>query len=489
MVALRDYQMEDLVFHIANEKSLNLSDPGTGKTPTVCVLSYYHWTKHQRKTLWSMPKSLLKKNREEMLRFSGYAPEDVVILESDFKPLTKSWTGPTFTRMKRRRIDTGKRGPDGKNLLTWEQVPEEACDLIAAAKDAKVFIMTFAFLRNHWRRLFETIPELDVFLVDELHMGYGGPDSGQTESFYWTNRKVSQFCGMTGTLVNGRLDSAFPAVHVVEPRYYGSHTGFLDQHATFIDDYGRVLTWGHEDKLSEILRRHSVRHTFEEVYGDEPVVFFTDWVDMNPQMRENYDKFHDQAMLELEDGFLDGTLPGVATIRASQIMAHPETMGLCLHEQTAKDERLEVYAAENQPMLVFTTLQPEQERCFALLRRLGKRVALINDSVSASKRSQIDEAFRAGDLDAIVGSWKTCAVGWNWERAEHVVGVSVDYQDVDLLQGYRRGSRGTRTTPLRVTFMGYRASIDSRKFDILKTKSEMAHRVDPTRRIFDLNAR
>src|SRR3546814_9015270 len=60
----RPYQVQDLAFHMANPKSLNLSEPGTGKTPTVCVLAYYHWAKHGRKTIWAMPKSLMEKNKD-----------------------------------------------------------------------------------------------------------------------------------------------------------------------------------------------------------------------------------------------------------------------------------------------------------------------------------------------------------------------------------------------------------------------------------------
>ena len=95
--------MDDLAFHIANPKSLNLSDPGTGKTPTVCVLAYYHWAKRQKRTLWVMPKSLLQKNKEEFQLFTGFAPEEIEILESNFAPLTKGWSGPAMERDKKLR--------------------------------------------------------------------------------------------------------------------------------------------------------------------------------------------------------------------------------------------------------------------------------------------------------------------------------------------------------------------------------------------------
>lgn len=481
---LRPYQVKDLAFHIAQKKSLNLSDPGTGKTPTVCVYAYYHWSRHQRKTIWVMPKSLLKKNRKEMLRFTEFKGDDVEIIKSDFKPLGPKWKGPTKLHSKRVKKVTDQKGPDGKFIeeTTFDIV--EVCDLIAAS-DAKVFLCTFKFLSNNYEEMIQRHPDIDVLLVDELHMGYGGPGSGYTYSFHMINRHVNHFVGMTGTLIDGRLDSAFPAIHVIEPRYYGGYPGFIDEHAAWLNNFGKVERWKGEEKIQAILAKHAIQHTFEEVYGKEPVHFETVTVDMGPKCRAEYDKFHEQAMLELEDNrILDGSIPGVAVIRATQIMAHPETMLIAKGETTGKDEKVAEYAMEGRPMLLFAANQPEQERMVKLLTDCGLKVGLINANVSAGRRNQIDEDFVAGKLDAIVASGPTAAVGYNWERADHVINVSVDYKDVNFLQAYRRASRGTRKSVLRVTTLAYADSIDQRKLNILTTKSELANRVDPNRPVF-----
>lgn len=486
---LRDYQREDLAFHIANPRSLNLGDPGTGKTPTACVLMYYWWAKKGWKTVWSMPKSLMEKNREELIRFTEFTEDDVVILESDHAPLTQKWTGPTKMREKRVKKllhDNDNQpllGPDGEQQFRWETEQEETKDLIAAAADAKVFICTFAFLRNNHEKLLATHPDIGGFCIDELHMGYSTPGSEQTDSFYRVADHCEGLLGMTGTLVDGRLDSAFPVLHAIEPRYYGGLNGFLHEHAAWINDYGKVQSWKNIEKLAEVIRRVSVRRDFESVYGKEPVHFETVTVPMGDKQRDKYDEFHEQAMLELDDGeILDGSQPGVALIRASQIMAHPETMGLAKNEITPKDRKLMEYAAEGRPMLVFSAHQAEQERCKKRLESCGMRVGLINAEVSAAERGRIDRAFRNEELDAIVGSGPTVAVGYNWERADHVVNVSLDYKDVNFIQAYRRASRGNRKTTLRVTTLAYEDSIDQKKFQILTAKSELARQVDPTRK-------
>jgi hypothetical protein len=552
---LRPKQVEQVKFYASHKKCLDLSDPGTGKTPPCCVYAYMNHAVWGKRTLWSMPKSLLKKNKKELLRFTPFEDDDVVIMTTDRADLTSGWTGATIASHRVRRgfrcrlpgseVETDTitlrdaagvptkycyrrlaylpddqagppaaewvilghglkvvpgygappgvlinpiMGPDRKPEKISREDPEVFKDLIAAAalKGAKVFICTFAFMSMHWERMLKAAPDIDLLLVDELHMGYGGPTSAQTDSFYQVNRHVSRFVGMTGTIINGRLDSAFPAIHAIEPKYYGSHDGFLFEHGGVFDDYGRVVSWIKPEKVAEILKRHSIRHTFEETYGEEDVVFITEDIEIDPVIAAKYNEFHEKAMLELEDGrVLDGTMPGVNLIRARQILSHPETMalGVTLPKLTSKDERLLTHIAPGRKMLVFASLKPEQRRLKALLESQGLRVALINSDVSGSQRSTIDDAAQRGELDAIVASGPTTAVGYNWEMFDIVLFASIDYMDVNILQAYRRASRGTRTKTLYVVFLRYENSCEERMYQIVTAKSQLANSVDETRRV------
>lgn len=553
MPELRPKQIEQLAFYIAHPKCLDLSDPGTGKTPPCCVYSYMMWARGQKKTLWSMPKSLLKKNLKELVRFTEftvanvkkYTPgDDVAILRTDRATLTKGWTGPTITAARKRsgfqleggvttievadaaraagldpvklgyQREDGKwctlngkgehaekpagwtavvplLGPDGLPQKVTRDDPEVFKDLIAAAAadGVKAVICTFAFMSAHWERVLAAFPEIDLLLVDELHMAYGGLESKLTESFYFVNKRVSRFVGMTGTLINGRLDTAFPAIHAIEPRYYGSRNGFYYEHVAAMDDYQRPIKWKNEAKLTAIIEKHSIRRTFEEVYGKEDVVFFTEDVDMHEDVQDKYDEFEEQAMLELEDGrILDGSMTGVAQIRARQIMAHPETMFGDIPKWTEKDDRVQIYLSQGKKTLLFAALQPEQERLLRLAEEMGLRAALINANVSGKKREEIDEAAQRGELDVIVASGPTVAVGFNWEMFDLVVFVSIDFMDVNILQAYRRASRGTRTKTLHVIFLRYSTKVEHRIYDIVTDKSKLANRVDPTRPVLTFEA-
>lgn len=490
-VVLRPKQIEDLAFAIAQKRCLFLHDPGVGKTPPVCVFLWYVWKELGQKSIWVQPNSLRHKNRRELLRFTEFSDEDVEVLEVDHLSATESQQ-----RTLRKWLDSGKGRP-AKHLLAYPQHLErlangETIDLIAESK-AKALLVGFRFLTRFWERMFTAHPSINCLAVDELHMGYGGPDSQNTNAFYRVLRHAEYFVGMTGTLLNGRLDSVFPAIHVIEPRYYGSYHGFRQQHVGFEDDYGRVLMWKNEEKVGQILLTHGRRRTFQEEYGEEDVVFLPEAIEMGEQMRTAYDEFHAMAMLELENGeFLDGSLPGVATIRARQIAGHPETLGLCRDETPGKDERLEIHLTDakerGESLLIFSAMKPEQERIKRFLEERGRRVGLINSDTPPAKREQIDLAFQKREIDDVVGSPACMGVGFNWEHVDHVIYVSLDYMDVNFLQAYRRASRGTRTKTLRVTIMQYEDSIDSRVLEILKEKSILANKVDPTRPVLKLAA-
>lgn len=458
---LRTDQVSDLAFYIANRKCLNLSDPGTGKTPSVCVMQQYLWQEHQTGTVWSMPKSLLKKNRDELLRFTELTSDDVVIVDGTKKQVEK-----------------------------------------AIASSAKVRLMGFDRFARCWRQQPDFVR---AHHVDEIHMGFGGAESGRTAEFLQAGKTWDWFIGMTGTLVNGRLDTCWPAINVIEPRYYPSYKAFYHYHA-FEDEGGNFLAWRNHEKLSKILGHHGIRRTFEMIYGPEAKVQFTEVVDMTPRQREIYDEFEAAAVIELEKFFVDGTQPGVGFIRARQIMEHPnrfpdltnpgEFVDIMAGETPAKEQALEVHFHDHlrtgKPIIVFSSMIPQQERIFDLADRMGLSVAIMNGQTSSKRRQAIDEAFRAGLIQVLVCSPAVAAVGFNWQfwgdqEVDHIVFASLDFKDTSFFQAYRRAMRGKRSTPLRITILEYRRSVDQRIFEINRVKAADAHLVDPTRQKLELS--
>jgi len=452
----RPHQESDLIFAAGRDRSVNLSEPGTGKTPTACALTEWHVACNGNKVIWVQPNSLRRKNRNELLKFCNFEPEDVEILDKAQETLGK-----------RKRLDEPRADPDTGFV-----------DYIGTSV-AKVFVVGYKFFSRYWERLVECHPDLQVLIGDEPHLpgGWTTHDSASTRAMFGFLRHAKYFYPMTGSLIKGKLSNAYPIIAAIEPRYYGSFNGFIRQHAGFVDDYGRVLQWVNEDKVTEILQEIGVRHTFEEVYGKQARIYETELVEMGPQMYAAYREFEEMATLELENSFLDGSSPGVAAIRARQILAHPETLGIAgYNEVCGKDERLSIHAADHVDgggLLVFAALIPEVERSAQVLRDAGLRVGIIHGGVPTEKRSDIDEAYQKGDLDAVCATTDTAGVGYNWQRTKTIVIPSLNYGDDSLEQAIRRGERALRDFPLRIIQLQYENSIDQHVEKIVKRKAEL----------------
>lgn len=451
-------QEEDLIVAARQARCMNLSEPGTGKTGTAAILTYWHWFCNNKKTIWVQPNHLREKNRGELYAFTDFKPGEVEVLEKASETL-----GP------RKRKGFPKADPETGFI-----------DYIASS-DAKVFVVGFTFLRMHYQHLLECHPEIDLVVVDEGHLGYKTNSSQASQALYRVMEHCSRFYYMTGSPIDGRLDSAFVPIHIINPGYYGSYAGFIRQHAGWIDDYGNVAYWTNEDKVREILRTHSVRRLWRDIHGDQLRDTRIELIGMKPKMREAYDEFGSLACLEVENSILDGTNPGVATIRARQIMGHPETMGLCKGETPAKDDILMGHALDladyGGGLIAFASLVPEVFRNAKTIAEAGLSVAVMTGDTSDKERNRIDQAYVDGKLDAISATQAVAATGWNWQRTRHMVHTSLSYIDSNLEQSIKRGERELRQEPLRISIFQYENSVDQAIMKVVLAKDELAKSV------------
>jgi hypothetical protein len=324
-----------------------------------------------------------------------------------------------------------------------------------------------------------------MVVVDEFHLCYSTHDSKRTQSWYRALKKIPRLVVMTGTLINGRYSSAYPAIHAIEPRYYGNYRSFIAQHA-IEDANDNVIGWKNPERLGHIIINHSVRHTFQEVYGAEAKVIIREEVLLGPKVRAKYKELEEKALIELSDSFVDAGTPGVHAIRARQLLAVPELFEI--DERPTKDELLEVHLAEPGAGIVFGCFRGELERLAKAAAGAGRNAAIMDGQTSAADRIKIDEAFRAGRVDLLVCSWKVAGIGFNWHHVDWIYANSLSYQDGDFLQGYRRAIRGVREHPLRIYIPQYKDTIDKRVMEIVERKSREASKIDSSREVFSLSA-
>jgi hypothetical protein len=465
-----DDQVPRLAFYMQQKKCMDLSDPGTGKTPPVCV-NMGRRVADGIKTAWVQPLALIEKNIQEVIRWTGLPRSAIAVLDGSAAKIQKEMT-----------------------------------------KGAQIFMLGPDRLKTTYQGIWEQgVRALDT---DEHHMCFGGPESARTEVFLEMAKYMDEMVMMTGTMINGRLDTGYSAIAAIEPRYYpfGYELSFLSEHAQ-LDDYGRPIFWSGHEKLSSIFGTHGIRYTFEQIFGKQAVIPEVQWVSMHPAQLKMFEQLRKDAFLELEDFFVDGSQPGPAMIRARQLMEHPNAfpdlrdldhklglppVDIMPNKLPGKVEALKIHFEDHvrtgKPLIMFAALIPQQRQILEVARESGLRAALMNGSMSRAQKNRVDEAFRAGELDAVIATPGVASVGFNWQywgpkriEVDHVINVSLGYMDSDFIQGYRRTVREKRQTPLRITTLAYYESLDPRFMQILETKSLDAWRVDPTREVLRFN--
>lgn len=313
---------------------------------------------------------------------------------------------------------------------------------------------------------------------------------------------------MTGTLVNGRLDTTWPAIHAIDPRYYPlGYDQFLSRHAV-LDDYGTPIFWKDHEHIQKILKRHSVRRTFEDVFGCQKPVVQKVELQLSGKQLGYYKEFEEKAAIELEEAMVSGSSPGVFLIRARQIMEHPRSfpdpmnpgkfVDLVKGQMTAKEEWLEIQLQDSiqsgDPMVIFAALRPQQQAIYNQVVKAGLTCGLMDAKASTKQRGQLDKDFVSGKIQVIVASPPIASTGFNWQfwgpnRVEvpHCVFMSLDYMDSNFIQAYRRFIRQERKRALRVSVPIYKGTVDERLLTILRDKSKDANRVDPTREVLEFS--
>lgn len=442
---LREYQIDDLATLINNPRHLNRSEPATGKTGSAVTLIEYVWQYEHASTVFVNTSSIAAKNKAEILAHTrGLEPDQIWFFDPKKPP----------------------KSPPAVVMITADS------------------------LARHWDKLPAMMDKpIGLALCDEQHLYYSTHGSARTQAFYQFMKrvKVPRYVPLTGSIIRGRMDSAYPTIQLIEPSYYGDHTYFKMIHGVWDLETNKLIDWQNYERLELILNAHSINRTFTEVYGEENKLIIPVSIPIKfGKQEEAYRQFEREAFLELDAGdILTATEPGVFVTRCRQILSHPHTLvGLVKEgETTAKEDWLfdEILGGQYTCGMIFSPLVPEQQRIYQMMLDRGFRVALINGAVSMNDRAEINDRLERRELDYVIASPITAGVGFNWGHMEFAVFLGCDYMDDSFYQGYRRGIRGVRETPLRIYLARYLNTIEYRMWQIIERKSEIAHLVDPKR--------
>ena len=425
----RDYQIEDLARMINSPRTGLGHDPGGGKTYIASMFTDYLHRVTGESIVWTMPGGIMAKNRNDILFSTNFAPEEVAIVQGT---------------------------PDQRKAMY-------------ANDGIKVYLMSATGYANEWGALPFRVRHS---IHDEIQLAYTTFNTKRTQDWITACKNKGAVVPMTGTIIKGRLDSAYPTCHVIAPWAYSNDRQFLGFHAWY-DENGKVIGWKNHDRLREVLSRSMIFRSFASIYGKENKVIQVQRCIVGPKAWKLYKSLEEDALIELEDSFIDAGNPAVGAMSARQVLASPEKYEI--DEKTGKDEALEIYISDHlktgERLAIFSSFTAEQLRVVRMIEKMGGKVRHINGTVSYQDRQEIDRLLNANEIQFVVASAQTAGIGLNWHFLNTMVFCTIDYTDDSFIQAFRRGIRGTREIPLRIIILKYEDTIEDRIMHIVDRKS------------------
>ena len=439
---LRPYQAQHCAFHITHRASLNYSACATGKTYTMAWLAEYYWKTEQCKTVLINPISLSVKNKDEIVRFTDFAEDEVQIVS----------------------------GTPAKRAVQWKNTK------------AKVFIVGPDLFGKEWEQM---LPDVKSILVDESHLAYSGHKSARTQAFYMAQKKANHITFFTATPIgSGKASSIYYAFCCCAPFVFGNFKRFMNYFAIY-NSLGYIIGWRHMDVLGEQLKKFSVGISFKEAFKNaaENIVSFETCDFGDSDIEEKYRSMEDDALMELDDRYVEANSGGVKLLRCRQLLECPEVFGL-EPKIRSKDELLKshlqhILDGSEKQILVYSAFVAEQERIVRICTEMGLRAGLINGSVVGAARASVAKKFESGEFQVLVASPATMAIGFNFEFVSSVVFVSADYDNSAFHQACFRGNRGTRSTPLPIYILVVNCKVEKKFWKkVLSEKEDYKNTVD-----------
>ena len=439
---LRPYQAQHCAFHITHRASLNYSACATGKTYTMAWLAEYYWKTEQCKTVLINPISLSVKNKDEIVRFTDFEEDEVQIVS----------------------------GTPAKRAVQWKNTK------------AKVFIVGPDLFGKEWEQM---LPDVKSILVDESHLAYSGHKSARTQAFYMAQKKANHITFFTATPIgSGKASSIYYAFCCCAPLVFANFKRFMNYFAIY-NSLGYIIGWRHMDVLGEQLKKFSVGISFKEAFKNaaENIVSFETCDFGDSDIEEKYRSMEDDALMELDDRYVEANSGGVKLLRCRQLLECPEVFGL-EPKIRAKDELLKshlqhILDGSEKQILVYSAFVAEQERIVRICSEMGLRAGLINGSVVGAARASVAKKFESGEFQVLVASPATMAIGFNFEFVSSVVFVSADYDNSAFHQACFRGNRGTRSTPLPIYILVVNCKVEKKFWKkVLSEKEDYKNTVD-----------
>lgn len=424
---LREYQIEDVKFLASRKVGANLSEPRTGKTPTIIK------TLMQReltKCLIVCPASAVYQWQSEYIKWKNEPCIVMPKIASKRKEAYMNWTHGLILSYELLRIDI--------NII-------------------------------------KNIPDIEAIVLDESHRIKN--HKAQTTEAAFKLIHIPNRYALTGTLSPNKLEEVYSTLHFLFPTIFTSYWRFIEYYFNYEEvhnwktniDYTNILGLKRKDELIEFIDAIAIRHTRKEVM---PWLPEKDYIKVKLDLNRDQQRYIQEMneFFETEDLIADSVLTRLTYLR--QICNAPECVGL--KGGSPKIEWLTQFIKDypDKPILVFSN----STKLINIISDKLKIKAKIIGETSKEQRDTYRTQFQNGKIHQLLINIKAGKEALTLDRAE--VAIFLDayppYGDVEQAE-----NRFTATTLARAdkehTIMQVmmKDSIDEQIFDLVAKRGEV----------------
>ena len=433
---LRGYQLDDVGYLVKRGSALVLNEPRTGKSPTIItVLKALGY----KKNLVVCPSSLVFNWKKE---FETWFPEcEVVAISGD----------------KKKRVEQLKR---------YALCVKHKVSVLVISKDT---------LKLEVNGQLKT-SQFDTMVVDEAHF-LRNYKSQQSKAVFSVNAKVRY--ALTGTPAVKHAIDVYGLLHFIDKATYPSYWQFADRYFWILEDmWGKSIGRAkehREEELTTLMQINSVQRKRKDVMKWLPeVTYQTIPVEMDSKQKKLYDQMLDTFVAGTDDLEIDAMNVLTQLIRLRQLCVDPRLLGF-EYVGTKTKAMLEFAENNTDPFIVMTTFSSYFKILKPELEKLGKRVGVIDGSISKKEKMDTAERFQRGEVDILLCNIIAAGTGFTLDKADTVVFIDKDFNPANNEQAQDRIVPTTkeRYHPINVISLVVADSIDDSINSILERKEDL----------------
>jgi SNF2 family DNA or RNA helicase len=433
---LRKYQNQDANYLIHRGSTLVLNEPRTGKTPTMITVLKALGTKSN---LVICPSSLVLNWAKE---FKQWYPEIEVF--------------PVNGTKKQREI----------LYNTYSQMYKMLNSVLIISKDTWKLDKEL----HDWK--------FDTAIVDEAHF-LRNWKSKQSEAIF--KIKANYRYPLTGTPSVKHGSDVYGLLHFINPERYSSYWQFTERYWEIQDNgWGKDIAnakKAREKELLSLMAINSVQRKREQVMQWLPKAQHqTIPVQLDGKQLKLYNQMLDTFMADDEETEheIDTMNKLSQLMRLRQLCLDPRLLGFDV--RGSKTDALLEWAENNtEPFVVMTTFSSYFDIVKPELEKLGKKVEVIDGSVSKTNRQHIVDRFQKGEIDILLANIIAAGTGLTLDRSDTIIFLDKSFNPADNEQAQDRIVPTTedRYHPINVISLVADGTIDERVNEILDRKEDL----------------